>query len=83
MTYKLGKWSLTDLFPSHTSDEVKTAFETVETLVVEFESYREILDHQMDVEEFMSMIEEMERWIAEEDPFPDPLPDRRRATTDA
>jgi oligoendopeptidase F len=60
MTYKLGKWSLTDLFPSHTSDEVKTAFETVETLVVEFESYREILDHQMDVEEFMIVVEQQE-----------------------
>ena len=58
MAYKLGKWSLTDLFPSPDSDEMRAAFETIENKVLEFESFRDKLDPQMDVEDFMTALEQ-------------------------
>ena len=60
MTYELGKWSLDDLFPAHDSAEMKEAFKTLEEQVAKFEGYREKLSPDMDVEEFMSMLEEQE-----------------------
>ncbi len=61
MTYELGKWNLDDLFPAHDSAEMKKAFADLEAGVEKFESYREKLGPEMDVEEFMSAIEEQEK----------------------
>jgi len=60
MTYELGKWSLDDLFAAHDSADMKEAFETLEAQVEKFETYREKLSPTMDVEDFMSLIEEEE-----------------------
>jgi oligoendopeptidase F len=60
MTYELGTWKLDDLFPAHNSEEMKKAFEELETRVAGFEGYREKLSPEMDVEEFMAAVEEQE-----------------------
>jgi oligoendopeptidase F len=60
MTYELGKWDLDDLFPAHDSDEMNDAFQMLDSQVSKFEGYREKLSPEMDVEEFMSMVEEQE-----------------------
>jgi oligoendopeptidase F len=61
MTYSLGKWDLSDLYPAHDSAEMKKAFEELEAQITAFEAYRDKLDPQMDVEEFMSAVEEQEK----------------------
>jgi hypothetical protein len=38
MTYNLSSWSLSDLFPSHDSPEMKSAFDELDVKVVEFET---------------------------------------------
>ncbi len=60
MAYELGKWDLSDLFPAHDSAEMKEAFKTLEEFVANFEGYREKLSPEMDVEEFMNIVEEQE-----------------------
>jgi oligoendopeptidase F len=60
MTYELGKWQLDDLYPGHDSAEMKQAFASLESQVAEFESYREKLGADMDVEVFMSAVEAQE-----------------------
>ncbi|MEJ2757239.1 MAG: hypothetical protein P8046_02045, partial [Anaerolineales bacterium] len=60
MTYELGKWNLEDLFPAYNSAEMEQAFADLETGVTTFERYREKLNPEMDVEEFMSALEEQE-----------------------
>ena len=60
MTYELGKWKLDDLFPAHDSPEIEQAFKTLDSKVSKFEHYREKLSPDMDVEEFMSAVEEQE-----------------------
>ena len=60
MTYELGKWTLDDLFKAHDSEGMQEAFKTLEAQVEKLETYREKLKPNMDVEEFMSLIEEEE-----------------------
>ena len=60
MTFELGKWSLNDLFPAYNSPEMEQAFKTLDTKVTKFEQYRDKLSPEMDVEEFMSAVEEQE-----------------------
>jgi oligoendopeptidase F len=60
MTYELGKWNLNDLFTSHNGEDMKAAFEKLESEVAEFEGLREKLSPTMDVEEFMSAVEMQE-----------------------
>ena len=61
MAYELGKWNLKDLFPAHDSDEVKQAFADMEAKVTEIEEkYRGKLSPDMDVEEFMTLVEMQE-----------------------
>lgn len=60
MTYEIGKWNLDDLFPAHNSEEMKAAFEELETRVADIETYRDKLSPEMDVEEFMAAVEEQE-----------------------
>jgi oligoendopeptidase F len=62
MTYELGKWSLEDLFPAHDSDQMDAAFKSLDEMVTSVEGYREKLSPDMDVEEFMSVIEEQEKF---------------------
>ncbi|MBN2044702.1 MAG: M3 family oligoendopeptidase [Anaerolineales bacterium] len=61
MTYELGKWDLSDLFPAFDSPEMESAFETLKKDVAEFEKFREKLSPDMDVEEFMSAVESQEK----------------------
>ncbi len=61
MTYALTHWSLTDLFPSQDSSELETAFQTLEQRVSKFESHRDSLKPDMDVEEFMQILTESEQ----------------------
>jgi oligoendopeptidase F len=61
MTYKLGKWSLDDLFPGFDSPEMEEAFKTLEAEVAEFEEFRDKLSPDMDVEEFMTAMEAQEK----------------------
>ncbi len=61
MAYELGKWNLKDLFPAHDGDEVKQAFADMEAKVTEIEEkYRGKLSPDMDVEEFMTLVEMQE-----------------------
>ena len=60
MTYELGKWKLDDLFPAHNSPEMEQAFKILDSKVSKFERYRDKLSPDMDVEEFMSAVEEQE-----------------------
>ncbi|MEK6222388.1 MAG: M3 family metallopeptidase, partial [Chloroflexota bacterium] len=59
-TYTEGKWSLADLFPGHEAPEMKTAFEDLEARVNKFEGWREKLNPDMDVEDFMACVQEQE-----------------------
>jgi oligoendopeptidase F len=61
MTYSLGKWDLSDLYPAQDSAEMKKAFEELEAQITAFETYREKLDPEMDVEEFMTAVEDQEK----------------------
>lgn len=60
MTYELGKWKLDDLFPAYNGPEMEQAFKTLDSKVSKFEKYRGKLAPDMDVEEFMSAVEEQE-----------------------
>jgi len=60
MTYELGKWKLDDLFPAYNSPELDQAFKSLDSKVSKFEKYRHKLSPDMDVEEFMSAVEEQE-----------------------
>ncbi len=62
-TYKTGKWNLDDLFPSLDSKELKDAFEQLEADVSKYESWNGKLDPDMDVEEFMALIDASEKTI--------------------
>lgn len=61
MTYAVTRWSLTDLFPSQESSELEKAFQTLEQRVSKFESHRDSLKPDMDVEEFMQILTESEQ----------------------
>ncbi len=60
MTYKLSPWSLSDLFPSQDSPEMKAAFDELDTKVVEFEALRPSLSAAMAVEAFLDIIRRLE-----------------------
>jgi oligoendopeptidase F len=61
MTYAMTRWSLTDLFPSQDNSELERAFQTLEQRVSKFESHRDSLKPDMDVEEFMQILTESEQ----------------------
>jgi oligoendopeptidase F len=61
MTYSLGRWELNDLYPGQDTPEMKKAFEELEAQITAFEAFREKLDPQMDVEEFMTAVESQEK----------------------
>lgn len=63
MTYSLGRWDLGDLFPAQDSAEMEKAFAELEAQITAFEAYREKLDPEMDVEVFMTAVEEQEKSV--------------------
>jgi len=60
MTYNLSSWSLSDLFPSHDSPEMKAAFDELDVKVVEFETLRPGLSAEMTTAAFMDAIRQLE-----------------------
>src|SRR5512139_3406186 len=60
MTYKLSPWSLSDLFPSMDSPEMKAGFDELDNKVVEFEALRPSLSPEMPVDAFLKTIELLE-----------------------
>ena len=57
MTYNQSPWSLSDLFPAQDSPEMKSAFDELDTKVVEFEALRPSLTPSISAEAFMSAIQ--------------------------
>jgi oligoendopeptidase F len=60
MTYKQSPWSLSDLFPSQDSPEMKAAFDEIDTKVVEFEAMRPRLSADMSAQAFLEAIQLLE-----------------------
>ncbi len=60
MTYSLSPWSLSELFPSQDSPEMKAAFDELDTMVVKFEALRPGLSAEMPVEAFLDAIRKLE-----------------------
>ncbi|MDH5605559.1 MAG: M3 family oligoendopeptidase [Anaerolineae bacterium] len=58
--YDLERWSLKDLFPGYDAPEMVEAFKNLEEKINEFEGWREKLNPDMDVEEFMTCVEQQE-----------------------
>lgn len=54
------QWSLSDLFPSHDSREMKAAFADIEVKVSDFESRREELNPTISGQTFMDIVRQME-----------------------
>ena len=61
--YTPGPWSLDDLFPAHDSKEMKKAFKDMEAKVARFEDWRDKLSPDMDVEEFMTAVEQYDGFV--------------------
>jgi oligoendopeptidase F len=55
--YELGPWSLKELFSSIDGDDVSKAMEQLDNQVQEFEKHRERLVDDIDVEDFLEIIE--------------------------
>jgi len=60
MTYNLSSWSLSDLFPSQDSPEMKAAFDELDVKVVEFEALRPGLSAGMTTAAFMDAVQQLE-----------------------
>ena len=61
--YKQECWSLADLFASIDSPEIQTAQTDLETILDEFEGYREKLSPELDEKLFLSIIEDYEKAV--------------------
>jgi oligoendopeptidase F len=62
--YKQKAWLLNDLFPSHDSEEMKTAFSELESKVAEFEKLRPPLSDDISPEFFLELIRRQEEMTA-------------------
>jgi oligoendopeptidase F len=60
MTYSQSPWSLSDLFPSSDSPEMKAGFDELDVKVVEFEALRPSLSADMPKEAFLDLIARLE-----------------------
>ena len=60
MTFSQSPWSLTDLFSSHDSPEMKAAFDELDIKVVEFEALRPSLSAEMPESAFLNAIHLLE-----------------------
>ncbi|MBL6960761.1 MAG: oligoendopeptidase F, partial [Anaerolineales bacterium] len=61
MTFTQTKWSLEDLFPSFESPELEKTYKDLDEQVTAFEALRPTLKADMDVENFMEMLESSEK----------------------
>ena len=61
MTFTQTKWSLDDLFPAFDSPELDATYKELDEQVTAFEALRPSLSAEMDVEEFMEMLESSEK----------------------
>ncbi|GAP09169.1 oligoendopeptidase, pepF/M3 family [Bellilinea caldifistulae] len=59
--YPQTRWSLSDLFPAPNSSELENAFQTLDQLVAEFETYRGSLREDISVEEFLKILQQLEK----------------------
>ncbi len=59
--YQQTRWSLHDLFPAPHSSELETAFQTLDQLVAEFETYRASLREDISIEEFLKILKQLEK----------------------
>jgi oligoendopeptidase F len=59
--YQQTRWSLSDLFPAPNSSELEAAFQTLDQLVAEFETYRASLREDIPVEEFLKILQQLEK----------------------
>jgi oligoendopeptidase F len=61
MTFSQSKWSLKDLYPNFESPELEKAYKALDEQVTAFEALRLNLKADMDVEDFMEMLEASEK----------------------
>ena len=61
MTFTQEQWSLDDLFPGFESPELEKAYTELDEQVSAFEALRPKLDAEMDMEDFMEMLESSEK----------------------
>ena len=61
MTFSQSKWSLKDLYPNFESPELEKAYKALDEQVTAFEALRPNLKADMDVEDFMEMLEASEK----------------------
>ena len=61
MTFTQTKWSLDDLFPAFDSPELDATYKQLDEQVTAFEALRPNLSAEMDVEDFMEMLESSEK----------------------
>ncbi|MFZ6017967.1 MAG: M3 family oligoendopeptidase [Chloroflexota bacterium] len=59
--YQQTRWSLSDLFPAPNSSELEAAFQTLDQLVAEFETYRASLREDISIEEFLKILKQLEK----------------------
>jgi len=59
-SYKKGRWSLNDLFPSGDSPEMKTAVANLEKLVSDFERFRKTLADDISLDTLLQIIRDLE-----------------------
>jgi oligoendopeptidase F len=59
-TYQQTAWSLAELFPSHDSPEMETAYSRLEAQTAAFEAHRAQLSPDMPVEVFLACLQDME-----------------------
>jgi len=58
--YTPSRWNLRDLFPSHESQVMKDAFNTLQAEVEDIEAYREKLSPDMNIQEFIAILQKQE-----------------------
>ncbi|MFX0173638.1 MAG: M3 family oligoendopeptidase [Candidatus Hodarchaeota archaeon] len=58
--YTPSRWNLKDLFPSHESQVMMDAFNTLQSEVEDIEAYREKLSPDTNIQEFMAILQKQE-----------------------
>ena len=59
-TFTQSLWSLNDLFPPDDPAAVQAAFKEIDARAADFEKYREELDPEIDLDQFLSIIRDLE-----------------------
>ncbi len=60
--YTPSRWNLNHLFPSHKSQEMEDAFNTLQSAVSQIETYRDKLSPEMDIQEFINILHKQEEF---------------------